>query len=271
MKARLYIMILVVVIIAASAIFVLNGGPKDQTLATYDNKLVPASFLSKLNISDSISNQVGIGSVTSFPTILANATPLKIDNKTVVFYYGAEFCPFCAAERWGMLIALMRFGTFSGVKFMTSSATDAVSPSTPTFTFYNSSYYSPYITFMPVETETNTGAPLESPTSQEQALFNFYDANNQQLPSIERGSIPFIDIGNYSIQIGANYQPKAVLYATNWSVIAQDLQSPSSVQSQAIIGTANLLTAQICVADNNTPQNVCNQNYVKSIEKQLGA
>src|SRR5439155_1390163 len=58
-------------------------------------------------------------------------TPLKgPSGKLEVFYYGAEFCPYCAAQRWPLIIAMSRFGTFSGLQTTTSSSTD-VYPNTP--------------------------------------------------------------------------------------------------------------------------------------------
>ncbi len=45
-------------------------------------------------------------------------------RKPQVAYIGAEYCPFCASERWPMVIALSRLGTFSGLGLTTSSATD---------------------------------------------------------------------------------------------------------------------------------------------------
>ena len=63
-----------------------------------------------------------------------------------VFYMGAEYCPYCAAERWPMIIALSRFGTFSGLKTTSSSSSD-VYPNTPTFTFHGATYVSQYVDF----------------------------------------------------------------------------------------------------------------------------
>ena len=54
-----------------------------------------------------------------------SGTPLTGPNgHPEVFYLGAEYCPYCAAERWPMIIALSRFGTFSGLKTTTSSSSD---------------------------------------------------------------------------------------------------------------------------------------------------
>ena len=77
------------------------------------------------------------------------------NGKPQVFYDGAEYCPFCAAARWGMIVSLSRFGTFSGLKTVHSSTTDNP-PNIPTWTFYGSTYTSKYINFTPVEETTNT-------------------------------------------------------------------------------------------------------------------
>ena len=72
----------------------------------------------------------------------------------MVTYIGAEYCPFCAAERWALTVALSRFGTFSGLAGTHSSSTD-VYPDTQTLSFYGSHYTSPYLDFQPVEETTN--------------------------------------------------------------------------------------------------------------------
>jgi hypothetical protein len=93
---------------------------------------------------------------------------------------GANYRPFCAAQRWAMIIALSRFGTFSGLTASHSSTSD-VYPDTATFTFYGSSYASKYISFEAVEETENfrqgnsssQSVPyvtLQTPTAAEQAL-----------------------------------------------------------------------------------------------------
>src|SRR5207237_546429 len=72
------------------------------------------------------------------------------NGKPEVFFYGAEWCPLCAAERWSIITALSRFGTFHNLKEIASSSTDSY-PNTSTFTFYQSSYTSSYIDFVPVD------------------------------------------------------------------------------------------------------------------------
>ena len=82
------------------------------------------------------------------------AAVLKADGKPLVFYMGAEYCPYCAAERWSMIIALSRFGTFSNLGQTFSSSTD-VDPNTPTFSFHGATYTSKYLTFQAKELQSN--------------------------------------------------------------------------------------------------------------------
>ena len=129
-----------------------------------------------------------------------------------MLYIGAEYCPYCAAERWSMIVALSRFGTFTGLATTRSAARNGAGtaepyPNTATWTFANASFTSSYLTFTPVEEFTNipdksTGGytTLMTPTAAQQALLEKYDAANN-------GAIPFIDFGNKYMSVGATYDP----------------------------------------------------------------
>jgi thiol-disulfide isomerase/thioredoxin len=251
-----------VVVIVLAILFLFSRPSPSQSRVSFDNVLVPSSLLSELNISASLSNNIGIGTASYSVISNINGNLLTLNNKPEVLYMGAEYCPFCAAERWALVIALSRFGTFSNLHFMTSSATD-YPPSTPTFTFYNSTYTSNYISFVSVEQTTNQPsgggyATLQTPNTSEYNLMAQYDS---------RGSIPFVLFGNKSVLVGATYDPLSVLDSYNWSAVANLLHNGSTVQAQSIIGSANLITTKICQMDNNTPSNVCSQSYVKQIER----
>jgi len=202
---------------------------------------------------------VGTGSARN--TIKAvTGTPLTgPGGRPEVFYYGAEFCPYCAAERWPLIIALSRFGTFSGLKTTTSSSSD-VYPNTPTFTFHGATYTSQYIDFVAVETSDREGKPLESPTAAQQAIVSKYDTS---------GSIPFLDFGNRYVISGATYQVD-VLSGMSWQALANALQVPDSSQAKAILGSANLITAAICKLTADQPASVCSSPSIQAIEKTLG-
>jgi thiol-disulfide isomerase/thioredoxin len=204
--------------------------------------------------------QVGAGTVTSPPTTITGAA-LTSGGKPEVLYIGAEYCPYCAAERWAMIAALSRFGTFNGLSTIRSAARDGSGtaepfPNTATWTFAKASYASKYLTFTPVEEFTNipdssTGGytTLQTPTAEQQALIQKYDAANQ-------GAIPFIDYGNKYMSVGASYDP-GVLSGLSWSQIADDMRSPSSAVAKGVLGTANYATAAICRLTGDQPATVC--------------
>src|SRR5204862_473860 len=123
------------------------------------------------------------------------------DGKALVVYIGAEYCPFCAAERWPIVIALSRFGTFSGLQLTTSASDDAF-PNTPTFSFHGATYQSKYLTLQAVELRTRTGEPLDALTAEQQQVFTTYDAAPY---TSKPGTIPFIDFGGRYLVNGATY------------------------------------------------------------------
>jgi hypothetical protein len=175
---------------------------------------------------------------------------------------GAEYCPYCAAERWAMVVALSRFGSFSNLKLIHSSGSD-VYPNTPTLSFYKSSYTSQYVQFTPVEMNgTKQNVTLQKPTAAENALLSKYDAP-PYIQSSNAGSIPFVDIGNQYLTIGAQYQPSSLAGLT-WAQVATDIRNPASPVAKGVDGTANALTAAICKITNNAPAAVCSSAAAKA-------
>jgi thiol-disulfide isomerase/thioredoxin len=225
------------------------------------------------SVPASVLDTVGGGDLAADGMTKVNGTPLTADGKPELLYIGADFCPYCAAERWAMIIALSRFGTFSGLSTIHSSATDAY-PDTPTFTFYGSSYTSKYLSFVSVEETTNyrqgnsasTSVPyvtLQTPTPAEQALANTYD------PGSDGSPIPFIDLGNKYVEVSnlAPYGPQD-LAGLSWTQIAAALRDPSSAIAQGIDASANYLTAGICEMTGNQPAGACT-SAVRALEPKL--
>ena len=134
--------------------------------------------------------------------------------------------------------------------------------STPTFTFSNATYTSSYITFQGVELYKNkivnsTYPPLQSANATVNSIVGAYNS---------KGGIPFLDFANVTAQEGANYVDPTILDYKNWTFIVRQLHNSSTTESRAVVGAANLLTAQICEIDNNTPASVCSQGYIQQIE-----
>src|SRR5262249_34190531 len=174
------------------ALFVYLGtrGSGDQVLQP-----APASVVQAVTqVSPTVGSTVGTGGLPNpLHATSANTPILKgAGGKPVVLYIGANYCPFCAAQRWSMIVALSRFGTFSNLHLTTSAANDSY-PNTNTFTFYKSTYTSPYIDFQSVETNTNQPdglggyTSLQNPTDAQSQISSTYDAQ----PYTQRPGIPF--------------------------------------------------------------------------------
>ena len=135
----------------------LSNGPTGSALAPVVAKVtsVPASTLNA--VGD------GSGAVTSKPTTISGTT-LTENGKPEMLFFGAEYCPYCAAERWAMIVALSRFGTFKGLATVHSAVKNGAGdaepdPDTPSWTFVHATYSSPYLTFSPVETADQHPGP----------------------------------------------------------------------------------------------------------------
>jgi len=247
----------------------LSNGPTGSALAAVVDKVtsVPASTL------DTVGKGGFAGKVQ---TLTGNPKPLTANGKPELLYMGAEFCPYCGAMRWGLIVALSRFGTFSGLATVHSAVSNGgggaePDPNTPTWTFLHAKYSSPYLNFTSVEETTNipdpsngSYTPLQTPTSAQQAIINKYDVAPY---TTENGAIPFLDFGNKYVSIGTPYDP-GVLAGLSWSTIAADLSNPSSPVAQAVDGTANYITAAICKMTGNQPASACTST-IQSLESQI--
>ena len=215
------------------------------------------------HINPSVLAQVNTGSATNLMKAVKSGAPLTgPTGKPEVFYAGADYCPFCAAQRWSLIVALSRFGTFSNVSANTSGE-----DSIPTFTFHNSTYKSQYIDFVALELQDNQRNALENPTPAQQQLISTYDAP-PYTSADSAGSIPFIDIANQQVSSGAYYAPN-LLAGHSWDDIASQIKDPSMDISKNVLGGANYLTAAICVATQNQPASVCAADPIPQIEKSL--
>ena len=227
--------------------------------APLTNDTTQAVVTTLTGVSQAQLDSVGQGSANNLIKSVSGAPLTGATGKPQVFYLGAEYCPFCAAQRWPLIVALARFGTFSGLQTTSSSSTD-VYPNTPTFTFHGATYSSQFIDFRAVETEDRTGKALESPTAQDSALVKQYDTSN---------SIPFLDFGNRFAFAGAMYSPD-LLTGMSWQAVADAVAQSGSTQAAAILGSANLTTAAICKMTGDQPSTACSSQTIQGLEKKLG-
>lgn len=187
------------------------------------------------------------------PAKLDGAKEVKVDGKPRVLYVGAEFCPYCAIERWALIAALSRFGTFDGITETTSSSADTL-PDTPTFSFLKAKYTSDHVAFTAVETQDREGKPLQKLEGDNAALFQKYNT---------QGSIPWINWGGDHATSGATVNGQAFEGKTYEQIITGILD-PKSDLGKSVLPAANVMTAQICAQNGGQPANVCTSSGVQA-------
>jgi hypothetical protein len=148
---------------------------------------------------------------------------------------------------------------------MQSSPTTAFS-NLSTFTFYDSSYTSKYVTLESVERYSAlnpTGArylSLQVPNPRQSAAVADYGQSGN--------SFPLLDVANHYVLQGASFTP-GVLIGLTQDQIAGDLTSPLSPLTQAVVSAANEISASICAVDGQNPTNVCLSRGVEGADDAL--
>ena len=236
------------------------GSPKSGAAATAAQSQVIKAVTS---VPATVLNQIGAGTLSAAPTAITGAA-LTDGGKPEVLYVGAEYCPYCATERWAVAVALSRFGTFSGLGQTASSPSD-VYPSTATLTFHGATYTSPYLSFTGKEIQSNkvvngAYATLDTLTAAQESLVTKLNKG---------GGIPFIDMGGKYVISGATYDP-GVLKGKTHAQIAAALSDPTSAIAKGADGSANVITAAICASTQNKPAAVCGSAGVTAAAAKLG-
>jgi thiol-disulfide isomerase/thioredoxin len=278
---------LVVVVVAALVIIKVASGSGSPASASSNWQAASPTTVAQLtSVPASVFNTVGITSPiaqVSPPQVplkkLPALTTTDASGKTLpeVLYMGAEYCPYCAAQRWSTIVALSRFGKFSGLGNMSSYSGD-VYPNTPTFTFLKAKYTSAYVVFKTVELYTDYlnaaksfYATLQTPSAQEEKEITKYDTDKyiKGLTASTAGSIPFISFGNKFLVAGSSYSPTTLAGSTR-AEIAAALDNATSPVTEAIVASANYQTAAICTLTKDQPSNVCTSSGVMTAAKAMG-
>jgi hypothetical protein len=163
-------------------------------------------------------------------------------------------------------VALSRFGHFTSLRNM-QSAPFSVFPGLQTFSFVHSSYSSRYLTFVGVElystqlTAKGAYARIATLTPAQSALVGRYGSRS--------GRLPFVDIDNRMIATTSGYSP-AVIAKQSQAALLGELDQAASMTAQAIVASANYLTAGLCDATDQKPVPVCTSRGVRSAAAALG-
>jgi len=251
-----------------------NSGPSTtSTVETFSP--APSSLVSTMtSVPASVYDAVGVSSPANpvqAPRPAGNGdAPLWLASDggpplPVVFFYGAEFAPYAAVQRWPLILALSRFGSFTQLGLMLSSASTAFADLS-TFTFWNVSYKSKYLILEPVERYSSldpTGGhylSLQTPDAREAAAIASYGQGTD--------TFALLDVANRYVLNGASFTP-GVLAGLSQSQIAGDLTTPASPLTQAVVTAANEITASICAVDGDKPGAVCDSPGVLAADQEL--
>ncbi|MBK7272043.1 MAG: DUF929 family protein [Actinomycetales bacterium] len=245
----------VAIVVIALVIAALQGGT--DVTGQSSTALDQATFAKVTSVPAASLDTVGAGASDNPPKTI-DAPALTKDGKPRVLYVGAEYCPYCATERWPLVVALSRFGTWNNLSASFSAPAPEVNPNTATVSFHGATYSSQYVSFTGYETSTNKQTngqwgKLDTLEGEDLALFQKFNAPPYVQSS---GAIPWINFGGTSIQAGASYNSAVILNKTQ-AEIATALADPTTDIAKGVNGAANVLTAQICKSTNQQPTAVC--------------
>jgi len=173
------------------------------------------------------------------------------NGKPVLVSATGEHCSPCALERWPLVMALMRFGSFTNLEYMTSSAAEG---DYATFAFAASSYQSSYLVYQPYEVYDRGGNSFQTLPA------NYSSADKQY----GRSSIPFLDFANKYVISGGILPDPSLLGTKNWTQIISSIQTGDTLGNQ-IKQAANVITAVICKTTGEEPTSVCSQSSIAAL------
>lgn len=204
---------------------------------------------------------------SAIPARLDGAQAVTANGKPKVLYVGAEYCPYCAMERWALVAALSRFGTFQGLA-VTSSPPEPSIQEVPTVTFKDSTYTSELLTLDAVETADRRGQPLGQLSDEDRKLFETY-ASPPYVEAAATKTVPWVLYGGKVTTHGSTVD-SALLQGKTATEVANALGDPNSPIAQSILSSANVKTAYLCTLTGNKPANVCTAPGVMQAASKLG-
>jgi hypothetical protein len=184
---------------------------------------------------------------------------MKRSGKLYVFFMGAEYSPYCAAERWAIVRALQKFGQWDGLKQTMSAARDESFLNLPTYDFTNATYNSTYIEFASRETKDREFKPLQKLLKTEEKLVRKFNPNKE---------IPFLLIGGRFMQIGSGFTPKIFIGHT-FRQTETELKKVESEIRKTIDDEANIISALLCVC--GLPPELCREQGLTELAAQANA
>ncbi|HVB14032.1 MAG TPA: DUF929 family protein [Candidatus Dormibacteraeota bacterium] len=237
---------------------------------------IPASLVNTIStVPVKTLEQVKAGNINNTPlNIPASYKPVALSSQGLpeVAFVGAEYCPYCALQRWSLIIGLSRFGTWSGLHIIRSSVYDSP-PNIPTFTFaYGAKFTSKYLVFSSHELQSNVS--INKDGSPYKTLQNVSGAVATAFTSIDPTlGYPFVDYAGKYVQVGSEAVTSnvAALQGLSWDQVAKRLRDPTSTVAQEILGGANYVTAATCMLTGQKPGPVCTSSMIQALQVTLKA
>ena len=181
---------------------------------------------------------------------------MRRNGKLFVFFLGAEYCPYCAAQRWAIVRSLQKFGQWDGLKQTISAARDEPFLNLPTYDFTNASYTSPHIEFLSREIKDREFRPLQKLLKTDEKLLEKFNPDRE---------IPFLLVGGRFTQIGSGFTPKIFIGHT-FRQTETELKKIESEIRKTIDDEANIISALLCVS--GLPPEVCKETTVTELATQ---
>lgn len=181
----------------------------------------------------------------------------KRNGKVFVFFMGAEYCPYCAAERWAIVRALSKYGQWSGLKQTMSAARDEPFLNLPTYDLTEATYSSPHVEFVSREIKDREFKPLQKLLKAEERVLRQYNPNK---------TIPFLLIGGRFMQLEAGFTPKTFIGHT-FRQTETELKKIESEIRKTIDDEANIISALMCVS--GLPPEICKESGVSELVAQI--
>ncbi len=184
---------------------------------------------------------------------------MKRGGKLFVFFMGAEYCPYCAAERWAIVRSLQKFGQWDGLKQTISAARDEPFLNLPTYDFTKATYTSPHIDFVAREVKDREFNPLQKLLKTEEKLLRKFNPKKE---------IPFLLIAGRFTQIGSGFTPKIFIGHT-FRQTETELKKVESEIRKTIDDEANIISALLCVS--GLPPELCKEAGTAELVAQVNA